>query len=101
MTEHTPRTHPKQWNSGTQISNLSLAVKCIRSPMVNPLLRMLWLVSITPLGNPVVPEVYCMLISSWQSTFFFASSNSASSTSAPSFISSEVLYMPRSFSCPI
>ena len=34
--------------------------------MWKPLLRMLWWVSITPLGKPVVPEVYCMLITSWQ-----------------------------------
>ena len=101
MTEQTPSTHPKQWNNGTQISSRSAGVKCMQSPIVCPLFRMLWLVSMTPFGKPVVPEVYCMLISSWQPTCAFASLSIASSVSDPSVISSEVLYMPRCFSCPM
>ncbi len=34
------------------------------SPMKNPLFRMLWCVSVAPFGNPVVPDVYWMLIGS-------------------------------------
>ena len=34
------------------------------SPMKKPLLRMLWCVSVAPLGEPVVPEVNWMLIGS-------------------------------------
>ena len=37
--------------------------------MKNPLLRMLWWESVAPLGNPVVPDVYWMLMgsSNWSS----------------------------------
>ena len=62
-----PSTRPKQWKSGTGRHTRSAAVNFCRSPMWNPLLMMLWCVSITPLGKPVVPEVYCMLITSWHS----------------------------------
>ena len=41
ITEQTPSTQPKQWNSGTQISSRSAAVKCIRSPIVSPLFKIL------------------------------------------------------------
>ena len=34
------------------------------APSASPLLTMLRLESITPLGNPVVPDVYCMLMTS-------------------------------------
>ena len=34
------------------------------SPTKNPLLRMLWCESVAPLGKPVVPLVYWMLIGS-------------------------------------
>ena len=34
------------------------------SPMKKPLFRMLWWVSVAPLGKPVVPLVYWMLIGS-------------------------------------
>jgi hypothetical protein len=34
------------------------------SPMKKPLFRMLWWDSVAPLGNPVVPLVYWMLIGS-------------------------------------
>src|SRR6266480_1160034 len=46
----------------------SRGVSRMRSPIQKPLLRMLWCVSIAPLGKPVVPEVYWMLIMSSKSS---------------------------------
>ena len=45
----------------------SSAVKLISSVVKKPLLRMLRWLSVAPLGRPVVPEVYWMLIGSWGS----------------------------------
>src|SRR6266581_4016186 len=42
----------------------SFSVYCRVSPMKKPLLRMLWCDRVAPLGKPVVPEVYWMLIGS-------------------------------------
>ena len=42
----------------------SCSVNFIAPPMKKPLLRMLWWVSVAPLGNPVVPLVNWMLIGS-------------------------------------
>ena len=53
-------TTPKQWNKGTQTQSLSSCVKPIFSPVKYPSLAILKCVNITPLGNPVVPLVYCM-----------------------------------------
>ena len=47
--------------------------------MKKPLLRMLWCESVAPLGKPVVPEVYWMLIGSSNCS---AASRAASSSSA-------------------
>ena len=55
------RTMPKQWNIGTCIIILSAVDISILSPMVFPLLTIFLWVSMTPLGKPVVPDVYCML----------------------------------------
>ena len=57
-------TMPKQWNMGTWIIMRSAVERSMRSPMFLPLFTMLWWVSMTPLGKPVVPEVYCMLATS-------------------------------------
>ena len=54
-------TMPKQWNIGTWIIMRSAVESPMRSPMHLPSLTTLRCVSMTPLGNPVVPEVYCML----------------------------------------
>ena len=96
----TPSTHPKQWKSGTGRHTRSCSVKRCRSPMEKPLLRMLRCVSITPLGKPVVPEVYCMLITSSQAVAARAARSSSSGRWAPSKSSSGTLYMPRCFSGP-
>ncbi len=42
----------------------SFGVSCSASPTKNALFRMLWCVSVAPLGAPVVPEVNWMLIGS-------------------------------------
>ena len=52
---------PKQWNMGTWIMKRSAVDSPMRSPMHLPSLTTLRWVSMTPLGKPVVPEVYCML----------------------------------------
>ena len=52
---------PKQWNIGTWIIMRSSVERSMQSPMALPLLTTLRCVSMTPFGNPVVPEVYCML----------------------------------------
>ena len=57
-------THPKQWNSGTHRHRRSAGVNPSTDPNASPLLTMLRLESMTPLGKPVVPDVYCMLITS-------------------------------------
>ena len=54
-------TIPKQWNIGTCIIIRSAVERSILSPIVLPLFTILRCVSITPLGNPVVPDVYCIL----------------------------------------
>ena len=62
---------------------------------------MLWWVSITPLGKPVVPEVYCMLITSWQVRLAEARASSSSLVWEPRRRSSCVLYIPRCFCGPM
>ncbi len=57
-------TQPKQWNSGTHRHRRSSGVKPSTCPDAKPLLRMFRLESMTPFGKPVVPDVYCMLITS-------------------------------------
>src|SRR5437773_77390 len=57
------------------------------SPMKNPVLRMLWWERVAPLGKPVVPEVYWMLIGS--------SNCSVASSSCSSPGSSGLLEAPR------
>ncbi len=76
---HDSQHQAKTVENGTGIQSLSSSVKRILSPMLRPLLTMLRWVSITPLGKPVVPEVYCKLMTSSgdrlsvsaRSTFFF------------------------------
>ena len=63
-----PSTMPKQWKKGTVMHSLSSLEKFMPSPIALPLLRMLKCVSMTPLGKPVVPLVYCMFTTSWQSS---------------------------------
>ena len=97
----TPSTRPKQWNRGTGRQTRSSAENFCRSPMAKPLLRMLQWVSITPLGKPVVPEVYCMLITSSEARPAAAFARGPSGACAPSRRSSGVVYMPRCFSGPM
>ncbi len=59
-----------------------------------------WCVSITPLGKPVVPEVYCMFTTSWGSSVAWRAANSSSETMAERARISGTEYMPRCFSCP-
>ena len=61
----TPSTQPKQWNSGTgrQIRSFCAEVH-VRPDPVAVVRRCCKWVSMTPLGNPVVPDVYCMLTTS-------------------------------------
>ena len=68
MVEVMDKTMAKQWNIGTWIIMRSAVERSIRSPMILPLLMILLCVSITPLGKPVVPEVYCMLHTSFGRT---------------------------------
>ncbi len=57
-------TIPKQWYSGTGTHTRSRSVYSSSWAMKWPLLRMLWWLSVAPLGKPVVPLVYWMLIGS-------------------------------------
>ena len=43
----------------------SSGVKRCSSPVKNPLFRMFRCVSVAPFGNPVVPDVYWMLMASF------------------------------------
>ncbi|EJX04042.1 hypothetical protein EVA_07849 [gut metagenome] len=94
-------TTPKQWNSGTQQHSLSSEVNLMCSPVIYPLLVILRWVSITPLGKPVVPDVYCIFTTSFGDTLALAISSVLLSTFCPSSNSSAVLYIPLYFSCPI
>ena len=53
-----PITEPKQWYSGTGAQMRSRSVALSPMAIAMPLLSRLWCVSSTPLGEPVVPEVY-------------------------------------------
>ena len=53
-----PITEPKQWYSGTGATMRSVWSAFNISPIPLPLLSRPRCVSITPLGSPVVPEVY-------------------------------------------
>src|SRR5215208_3787623 len=76
-----PSTHPKQWKKGTGIHTLSSGPSSMHSPMWKAFLTMFVWVSCTPLGNPVVPEVYCMLMTSSASSESCLSSSSSVETS--------------------
>ena len=56
---------PNVWNSGTGTQTRSADVYPQVSPTKNALLRRLWWVRVAPLGWPVVPDVYWMLIGSY------------------------------------
>ena len=57
-------------------------------------------VSMTPLGKPVVPEVYCMLMASQGSRLSCRAWYSASSVMTDMDRISGTEYMPRCFSAP-
>ncbi len=57
-------TRPKQWKSGTWINSRSAGLMPMTSPTMAALLMTFRWVSMTPLGKPVVPEVYCMFMTS-------------------------------------
>ena len=59
-----PMTQPKQWYSGTGMQMRSCSVAFRRCAMKRPLLIRFECVSSTPLGEPVVPDVYWMLATS-------------------------------------
>ena len=72
----------------------SRCVKRMRSPIQKPLLRMLWCVSIAPLGKPVVPEVYWMLMTSSKSSEACRSTSASGETRVARFNSASQLSKP-------
>ena len=64
-------------------ADLVLSVSRCASPMKKPLLRMLWWVSVAPLGAPVVPQVNWMLIGSSNCSCGASSATRARSASPP------------------
>ena len=58
MQTSVPITHPKQWYSGTGTQILSRSVVFIPSEQTTALFTRFRCVSKTPLGDPVVPDVY-------------------------------------------
>ena len=54
----------------------------------------------TPLGKPVVPEVYCIIVTSWTSTESFLAWYSSSPTETARDLTSFMEYIPRCFSGP-
>lgn len=56
-----PRMHPKQWNSGGGQQTMSFGVRRMRSPICEPLFRMLRWLRQAALGMDVVPDVNWML----------------------------------------
>jgi len=97
----TPRTQPKQWKRGTGRHTRSADVRFSLTPTQYPLLVMLKWVSITPLGKPVVPEVYCMLTTSWGDNPSCRRRYSSSSTATLMASTSFQEYIPRCFSGPM
>ena len=81
-----PRTMPKQWYSGTGMHRRSLVVSRIASPTKKPLFRMLWWLSVAPLGAPVVPDVNWILTgsSNWTPSCTLARCASAAAEGASS-----------------
>ena len=69
-------------------------MKLIVSVTKNPLLRMLRWLSVAPLGKPVVPDVYWMLIGSPGSSTLIRSRSACSVTSAPPATSSSQSGVP-------
>ena len=59
-----PITEPKQWYRGTGAQMRSFSVAFSPLPMAMPLFSRLRWLSMAPLGEPVVPEVYWMLATS-------------------------------------
>ncbi len=86
-----PRTHPKQWKNGTGMHILSLGVRSWQSPMLAPLATRFRCRSIAPLGNPVVPEVYMMQMTS------SGSQDASSASSALSEVSSAFAFISCQF----
>ena len=85
-----PRTQPKQWKNGTGMHIRSFGVRFMQSPMFAPLATRFRCRSIAPLGNPVVPEVYMMqMTSSGSQEASSASSALMEVSSAFAFISSQ------------
>lgn len=60
-----PKTQPKQWNSGGGQQTMSRDVRCIRSPICLPLLRIERCVRQAARGMAVVPDVNWILTMSW------------------------------------
>ncbi len=79
----TPITMPKQWYIGTGMHSRSSWPTSITSVTKYPLLRMLWCDSVAPLGKPVVPEVYWMLIGSSKDSVTNCSSSRTWSAAPP------------------
>src|ERR1019366_354602 len=74
------------------------------SPMKNPLLRMLWWERVAPLGKPVVPLVYWMLIGSSKDRLAARSSRApgpepSAAADAPAASSSCHCGVPREDTC--
>ncbi len=62
----TPSTQPKQWNSGTGMHTRSAAGEVLVGADPVAVVEDVVVGELTPLGNPVVPEVYCMFTTSMQ-----------------------------------
>ena len=64
MQPRLPIPMPKQWYSGTGMQTRSIDVYPMFRAIAWALFKMLWCVSVAPLGLPVVPLVYWMLMGS-------------------------------------
>ena len=69
------------------------------SPTKNPLLRMLWWDSVAPLGNPVVPEVYWMLIGSSALSVVLIAASAAGSAPRSALATSSHSALPSRTTC--
>ena len=76
------------------MQSLSCGEKFCNRPTKCPLLRILWWLRVAPLGNPVVPLVYWMLIASSHSSDPWRSRSCAPLTSAARAFSSPHVSMP-------
>ncbi len=93
--------HPKLLKSGKSTSSRSSSVKFIRTPMLWTDAKLFRCIDNPPLGNPVVPDVYMIFMTSKGSTDSWRSlSLSSSPGSSPISMTSLNGYMPMQFLSP-